>query len=136
MSIRNRFAMLDAIQYEILKPHTDEDFDLKYGQEDLFFLSRLREIHKNSGRMYKIATRAETIAFGAGEGQANDTVLVVSGTLGPLEWKTRDNFLMYCPELKMLYPALHDPNCFGAFPGRKIFLSQIVDYSIALIVFR
>ena len=69
MSMRNRKAMLAAIEYEASKPHDNEDFDLQFGQEDLFFLSRLKEMHKNTGAIFKIATRAETIAFGAGESQ-------------------------------------------------------------------
>lgn len=118
MNIRNRRAMLDAIEYEWSKPHDDKDFDLEFGQEDKFFLTRLQDIQKQTSKKYKIATAEETRKFGAGGSYANESVLVVSSTLQDTDWKSRELFIQYCPELKMLFPVLHDPSCYGASPDK------------------
>ena len=39
-----------------------------------------------------------------------------SGILSSLNDTDRQIFINYCPELKMLYPSLHSPHCFGADP--------------------
>jgi hypothetical protein len=120
MNIRNRRAMLDAITFEWNKPrvHSEKDFDLNFGQEDIFFLSRLKEIEKRiPGRKYKIATAIETRIFGAGGDWVNDTVLVASSTIPDADFQARDRFIQYCPELKMLFPIMHDPSCYGAAPN-------------------
>ena len=43
--------------------------------------------------------------------------MVVSGTMANLNWSARDNLLQICPELKVIFPSLHEPNCFGAHPN-------------------
>ena len=119
MNIRNRRAMLDAIEYEWEKPHKDKDFDLNLGQEDMFFLTRLREIERAvPGKKYKIASPAETKVFGAGGDYVNETVLVAASTIPEADFKARDLFIQYCPELKMLFPIMHDPSCYGASPDQ------------------
>ena len=101
MSFRNRKAMLDAINYELSKPHLDRDFDLKYGQEDVFFITRLRELERLKGKKYNVATKEQTYSWGAGESFANSSVLVVSGTLAGLPFKERDVFLQFCPGMRL-----------------------------------
>lgn len=89
MNIRNRNAMLDAINFEWGKSSArDKDFDLNFGQEDVFFLTRLKEIEKAypDGRRYKIATPAETRLFGAGGDWVNESVLVASSTVSRDEY--------------------------------------------------
>jgi len=81
----------------------------------LFFISRLQEIYKTKGRNYKIASVSETRAFGSGGSWISNTSLVAAGTLAEGDFSTRDSFIKnYCPELKVLFPVLHDPHCFGA----------------------
>ena len=43
--------------------------------------------------------------------------MIISGTMANLNWSARDNLLQICPELKMIFPSLHEPNCFGAHPN-------------------
>jgi hypothetical protein len=38
------------------------------------------------------------------------------GTLGALNEKQRIEAIDYCPELKLFYPVLSHPSCFGAAP--------------------
>jgi hypothetical protein len=52
--------------------------------------------------------------------EQNDNVLVASGTLPDISHEERDRFLSVCPELKILYPSLHDPSCFGASPNSTV----------------
>ena len=40
-----------------------------------------------------------------------------SGTLIGLNDSYRQTFINYCPELKMIFPSLHSPHCFGADPS-------------------
>ena len=54
--------------------------------------------------------------FAAMDHYYNHEVFAVSGTLPSLDFKDRDKFIQYCPEVKMFYPSLHDPHCFGATP--------------------
>ena len=54
----------------------------------------------------------------------NDTVFAASMTLPGVTFEARESFLSYCPELKTIFPSLHDPECFGAKPnGPKCALS-------------
>ena len=39
-----------------------------------------------------------------------------SGILSGLNDTDRQTFINYCPELKMFFPSLHSPHCFGADP--------------------
>ena len=45
--------------------------------------------------------------------------IVVSGTLPNLSYEERDTLLKHCPELKIIFPTLHEPSCFGAHPKPK-----------------
>ena len=42
--------------------------------------------------------------------------LVVTGTLSDWSYEARNWVLGTCPELKAIFPSLHDPACFGARP--------------------
>lgn len=37
-----------------------------------------------------------------------------TGTLSSFTDEVRQKYLDYCPEMKMMFPSLHNPNCFGA----------------------
>lgn len=140
ISVRTRQAMLDVIDYELAKSTDKEAREVAYknwGQEDVFFVTRLIELNKkqnknnknksknreendnvssNRSPLYRIATLNETMTFAAIDKHATLEVFAASGILGGIQNTDRDKFLQFCPELKMLYPSLHDPNCFGASP--------------------
>ena len=50
-------------------------------------------------------------------GVSNKDVLVISGTLPSITNEDRQSLMNLCPEMKVFYPALHDPSCFGAKPN-------------------
>jgi len=121
ISIRNRTLMLEVIQYELDKHSTVEEKNnayTKWGQEDYFFVSRMLEMVDKGLIHPKIASRNDTLLFGAIGGVFNENNLVASGILPNLKDEDRDKFLSLCPELKILYPSLHNPNCFGAHPQK------------------
>ena len=109
-SYRNRTAMLHAIQY---KPHDGSTRD------DLYFVQTLLEMNSKLGTSYRIATKEQTEHFG---GTSNFTEesgppIVASGTLSQLEHGVRETVLALCPELKLIFPVLHNPSCFVATPN-------------------
>lgn len=146
ISLRSRSLMTATIQYEYSKYGTDkqkiEDGYKRWGQEDHFFVSRLQEMSKkgflinindqtqNQNRNNKkkdnevvrrvfIANKNDSMKFAAIDGFYNYEVFAVSGILAAVPFKDRDKFIQHCPEIKMFYPSLHDPNCFGASPDSE-----------------
>ena len=122
ISIRNRNAMLAAIDYAVSKVEAkDRETVFKtWGQEDQFYVRTLIEMNQqNSANKWKIAERNDTLRFAGIGGVVNDNVLVVSGTLPSISYDDRQRFLNACPEVKVFYPALHDPHCFGAQPDSE-----------------
>lgn len=124
ISLRTRQAMIDVIDFELsnIPEGKKAEKELTFGQEDHFFVSRLimmndRQFFMN-GRTtdYKIAPPEVTKLFSAAGNYANETVFAASMTLPGVTFETRDTFLSYCPELKVIFPSLHDPACFGAKP--------------------
>jgi hypothetical protein len=130
ISIRSRSWMVKAIEYELDK-HTDPESRAncykKWGQEDHFFVSRLLEMHRKGlpgTETLRISTRNESMMFAAVGGWYHNDVWAVNGILPDVPFKERDKFMQLCPEMKMFYPSLHDPSCFGASPdGEKCALS-------------
>ena len=55
--------------------------------------------------------------FAMSGGFARDQPLAVSGTLPGLTDQLRQEYLDYCPEMKMMFPSLHNDACFGAEPN-------------------
>jgi hypothetical protein len=85
-------------------------------REDLFFMSRILQMQKD--RMYgmqalQIATREESQKFSATGSVSNEDVLVVSGTLPGLTDAEREKFILTCPEMKIMFPSVHSPHCYG-----------------------
>ena len=119
-SIRNRNAMLDAITYG--KPGMD------LGSESGFFISTLQKMNTETPGKYRLASKNETILFGGGaqlitehneikaDFEQYGPSLVMSGTGMHLAWDVRESLLQICPEWKLIFPSLHEPNCFGAKP--------------------
>lgn len=120
-SIRSRRAMLDAIDFA--KPGMD------VGSESGFFTSTLKAMNKQTPGKYRLATKNQTILFGGGselivenhevrqDFESHGPSLVMSGTGANLAWEIRDSLLQICPEWKLIFPSLHEPNCFGASPN-------------------
>ena len=75
----------------------------------------------DEGRPFQIADSAMTQRFGGvynlshSEG-VERVPLVVAGTQARLTYAERDSLLKHCPELKVIFPSLHEPACFGAHP--------------------
>jgi hypothetical protein len=127
ISLRNRTLMLAALNFELMKyePSKRKDAYKTFGQEDQFFVSRLLELQKIGMPNIRLATREDTLRFGAINNYINNDVLVVSGTLAEVPFIERDKFVSFCPEIKMFYPVLHDPSCFGATPNGTVCASTI-----------
>jgi len=108
-SFRHRSVMLG-----ILKEHPPDDGDQDYK----YFLKHMM---KDSTK-YKIADRDATVAFG---GISDNTPLLLSGTQPHLNFTIRERILFICPELKVIFPSLHEPTCFGAHPKPETCRSSI-----------
>lgn len=124
ISIRNRKLMVKIIEYALNRVPSDKrKFAYKeWGQEDHFFISTLLEMKKKNlvdWDKLVIATKNQSMTFGANGGYYNNDNWVVEGTLPDVPFKERDKFMSLCPEMKMFYPSLHDPNCFGASPDSE-----------------
>ncbi len=136
ISVRNRQLMLRVIDFELAKAQDEQQRRNAYkewGQEDRFFVSRMLEMGKRGLLTYSQAASGPDAAIGAfhiasyndslrfaGTGSTyNEEVWAVSGTLPGLAFDARDRFLGLCPEIKIFYPALHDPHCFGASPDAE-----------------
>ena len=120
ISLRNRSVMLDVINYELAKYDDALERSVaykKWGQDDVFFVSRILEMQKK-GLLpnVKLAPREVTLKFAAIGSAWNEDVMVASGTLPGLSDDDRSKFISFCPDIKMVYPALHNPACFGAVP--------------------
>lgn len=100
-SFRHRSAML-----EILETIPDDK-----GEQDYQYF--LKAMMRNKKR-FRVADKETTIAFG---GPTDQTPLLLSGTQANLNWTARETLLGSCPELKMIFPSLHEPSCFGAHPN-------------------
>jgi hypothetical protein len=71
--------------------------------------------------LFSIATVPQTILWGgttnlSGPERLVHLPLVVAGTQARLSYAERDSLLKHCPELKVIFPSLHEPSCFGAHP--------------------
>lgn len=120
ISIRNRKLMLQALNYALDKVKDPAKRRMAYknwGQEDQFFISRILEMQqKGLVHDVQLAPKEETMKFSAMEDKLNYDVLTVSGTLPGVPYDERQKFHNYCPEIKMFFPTMHDPSCFGAVP--------------------
>lgn len=126
ISVRNRRAMLAAIEFATLNLNSEREKSVAFkswGQEDQFYVRTLLEMNAkgvlNGAKPWKVATREDTLRFAAIGSAVNNDVLVVSGTLPSVPYDERQSFINVCPEIKVFYPALHDPHCFGAKPDAE-----------------
>jgi len=122
ISIRSRRVMLDAIEYGMQqaadREQSEEDvpIHLTWGQEDMFYVKTLLEMKHKHYYNVTLASKEDTIQFSALGAAANNDVWAVSGTLPDITYDDRQTLMNVCPEMKVFYPALHDPSCFGAKP--------------------
>ncbi len=117
MSFRNRNMMKAAIRYATEQAGNDTEAYMRWGQEDHFFVKTLVEMERAGAvpeGTLRLAGPADTKVYGAIGKTAEETALVASGTLPGLDDAGREAFIQLCPEVKMFYPSLHNPNCFGA----------------------
>jgi hypothetical protein len=96
-------------------------------EETLFLVSLdiFREsLEKFSGRKIVIATKLDTEQFAMNDVRAvvhntensNQFPLAAQGTLNSVSDYDRIKYLEFCPEMKLFFPVLHNPGCFGADP--------------------
>ena len=117
-SIRNRQAMLRVIQYA-----KDNDRPLRDDKNFLDTMIRINQKNVQDGKppTFKLATPEQTLFFGGVHNLSSSAglerlPLTVAGTQARLTWEERDSLLKHCPELKAIFPSLHEPACFGAHP--------------------
>lgn len=114
ISYRDRNAMLDAINYEESNGQHSEDY---------YFIKTLKEMNKKNGKTYRIASKEQTYLIGGIETNDFDETqgppMIISGTLSSLNHDIRNTILEMCPEVKAIFPSLHNPSCFGAHPDAK-----------------
>lgn len=52
--------------------------------------------------------------FSAHDKYVDTSAFAVSGTLPGTSLEQRQQMIDACPEMKILFPSLHEPGCFGA----------------------
>eukprot|EP00600_Ochromonadales_sp_CCMP1393_P007320 CAMPEP_0174955448 /NCGR_PEP_ID=MMETSP0004_2-20121128/985_1 /TAXON_ID=420556 /ORGANISM="Ochromonas sp., Strain CCMP1393" /LENGTH=276 /DNA_ID=CAMNT_0016203373 /DNA_START=294 /DNA_END=1124 /DNA_ORIENTATION=- len=112
ISLRNRTHVLSFVKKleADTKQEVGDPFKRVYRKEDILLVEYLRKVGA------KLADEKGTMEFGMSDTAAQGKPLAASGTLPQLEDDTRQKFIDYCPEMKMMYPSLHSPACFGANP--------------------
>ena len=121
LSLRSRRVMLEVIRRELQRNPGSDPNKLRrgWGYEDQFFVSRLIQMEKEGVRL-NIADRNSTLRFASSGKYATEGSFAAFMTLAELDYEHREDFLSYCLELKMIFPSLHDPNCFGAHPNPEL----------------
>jgi len=119
ISIRSKRAMIAALNYKLDQVEDEEKKEeafRSWGYEDEFYVKTLLEMEEAGQYPSKVAMKEDTERFAAAGKTVNDRVWAVSGTLPELPYEVREKFMSLCPEMKIFYPALHEPACFGAHP--------------------
>jgi hypothetical protein len=134
ISLRKRDSMLKVIEYSTTLSSSKKDQGKErkkeaswqtWGAEDRFYVKNMLAMVKTGEYIFKIAKRLDTLQWSAIGSYAptphsipplpGEAPWAASGTLPSVKTdKERELFLQYCPELKILYPSTHNPNCFGA----------------------
>jgi hypothetical protein len=112
-SYRNRTAMLEVLQH-----HQENN---KGSGGDVDVVKEMLDMNLKGLSSFRVASVDQTMQFGGASnlsvGDALTSVpLAISGTKANMMYKQRDSLLKHCPELKMIFPSLHEPSCFGAHP--------------------
>lgn len=119
ISLRNSTIMLSLIKQELESlPEQDRSkAHERWGRDDEFFVSRMIKHNKNAlskSHIYNLADPDTQMKFSSSRGIASFDAFSVSGTLPHVSWEDRNEVINYCPELKTIFPSLHEPSCFGA----------------------
>lgn len=114
-SYRNRKAMLQVLDYAEREGLTAPGNDYE------FFVKTMLNMNANGHGNFSVATREDTLQFAGVHDLATKTgvtslPLVVAGTQPKLLWSERQALLQHCPELRIIFPSLHEPACFGSHP--------------------
>jgi hypothetical protein len=120
-SYRYRPAMIQVLDYA--EAH---HLSVK-STEFVFFIDTMMRMNKEDPNQYhfRIASKDQTHDFGGVYNLSSAAGLqrlpiVVSGTQAKMEWNDRNSLLTHCPELKMIFPSMHEPACFGAHPNGAV----------------
>ena len=116
ISIRNKNLMIEIILDKLKTSGITKDFTDAWGLEDHFFVKSILQLMR-SGRQLKIASFDESLLFASADSFIDENSFAASGTLGAATDVQRESFFAYCPELKLIFPSLHNPACFGASPN-------------------
>jgi len=134
-SYRNRTLMLQALDYA----HNGKNHIKIEPPDSTFFVSTLLKMKDDptiyTNHIIRLATREDTLWFGGVNTTDSDVKgharpippppMVVSGTQAHLSFQHREDLLLVCPELKVIFPTLHEPTCFGAHPNPDVCRSTI-----------
>ena len=124
-SIRNRNAMLRVIDYAATaaqqqKQPQQPQLTLRDERNFVDLMIRINQEHPGT---FRLATPEQTLQFGGVHNLSDPALglvrlpLAVAGTQSQLTYEERDSLLKHCPELKTIFPSLHEPSCFGAHPN-------------------
>jgi len=132
-SYRNRKAMLRVVDYaeanglELGNGEAEHAFFVRVMQRmnALYEKDEKRKIGKSiNEEPFRLANPEEMRRFGGVSNLSDATSLlhlpvVASGTCPKLGWDERETLLKHCPELRMVFPTMHEPACFGAHPDSE-----------------
>jgi hypothetical protein len=117
ISLRNRTKVLQIINEKIIA-----DPKAAGKREDVVLVQ-----HMLADKGSRVASVQDTHEFAmssinkmvddAGEPLVGYQPMGASGILGHLPDPARQKYIDFCPEMKMFYPSLHSPHCFGAEPN-------------------
>lgn len=110
MSIRSKSSMLNIIHYntKILNKSYPN-----YENEGIFFIKYLLLFNQFYHHTYKIASKLITQQFATTSYYYNLNSFIAYGILNyNISYSQREDFLLYCPELRMLFPALTESGCY------------------------
>lgn len=117
ISLRNRTAMLQILE------NMDEPPEMGM-KEDFFLVDKLKGFNSTLGN--RLASMEDTKQFGIsdsiksfsdlGVATEHPDFMTAQGTLVALSDEERNTAIEFCPELKLFFPVLHSPDCFGANP--------------------
>ena len=115
-SFRNRKAFLQILEYA-----EKNNKPFKASTEYVYFQNLMQQMNNANLGAFRVASEEQTQDFGGVHSLSSShgltrLPLVVSGTQARLKWEERESLLKHCPEVKMIFPSLHEPACFGAHP--------------------
>lgn len=124
-TFRNRTTMLRVLQHINATKKIDIATDHITYLRLVSTMQQLNNDKTNNIQQFRIGTPEETDIFGGFSSNTppNDknkdprVPMIVSGTRSDLSYAKREELLALCPELKSIFPSLHEPSCFGAKPN-------------------